>query len=458
MKKPSIHILGMEEVFQQDLKRKLFQHGFAVFDASDVSDIFNTAQSIMPDLVIICSTKEFSGDGLKEIEAFRRRQAKLPIILITKFSSESRAIAALKAGANDYFKLPFSNKAILDSVKRLLSDRSFKHSFESETRAECTITDESFIGKSGPMKDVKSFLLKVAKADSTVLITGETGTGKELAAEYIHSKSPRYNNPFICVNCAALPENLVESELFGYERGAFTGAYAFKKGKFELAKGGTLFLDEIGDMTPFAQAKILRSIESKEFFHLGGKRSIRMRARVVAATNQDPERLIAEGRFRKDLYYRLNVARVDLPALRERKGDLPFLIQHAIQKLNHQFCREIEGLTDEALVSLLRYNWPGNVRELLNLLEVAYINLPNRKLTYIDLPKPIQKQLKESETIPQQERKQIISALMETNWNKSTAAKKLNWSRMTLYRKIAKYNIVENRSADRKIKHNITYH
>jgi transcriptional regulator with PAS, ATPase and Fis domain len=237
--------------------------------------------------------------------------------------------------------------------------------------------------------------------------------------------------------------------LFGYDRGAFTGAFAYKKGKLELANGGSVFLDEIGDMTKFAQAKILRTIESKEFFHLGGKRSIPMKARVIAATNQDPERLMAEGNFRKDLYYRLNVARVQMPPLRKRKEDIPHLVKHAIRKFNHRFCREAEGLTDEAMVCLLRYEWPGNVRELLNLLEAAYINLPNRKVSYIDLPKPIYKQLKVTQGSTKEERKRIISALLETNWNKSTAAQKLNWSRMTLYRKIEKYNIVEKRTPRR---------
>jgi DNA-binding NtrC family response regulator len=445
MKKTSILIFGMDDLFRQNLKGKLFSRGFLVFEAGSESEISVSLKVFSPDLIIICSTEKSSGGGLKEIELVRSQEKHLPVILITKFSSEARAIAALRAGVADYFKIPFSSDAVIDSINRILSSNLIC----SKRPADSTLKKESFIGKSKPMKDVKTYLLKVAKADSTVLITGETGTGKELAAGYIHRNGSRHKNPFICVNCAALPESLVESELFGYDRGAFTGAVAYKKGQFELANKGTLFLDEIGDMTAHAQAKILRSIENKEFFHLGGKRSIPMNARLIAATNQNPERLMSEGSFRKDLYYRLNVARVHMPPLRERKDDLPRLVDHAIRKLNHRFGREVEGLTDEAMVCLQRYDWPGNVRELLNLLEAAYINLPGRKLTYIDLPKPIYKQLKGTQAASKDERKQIIAALLETNWNKSIAAQKLSWSRMTLYRKIEKYNIIEKRSPKR---------
>jgi transcriptional regulator with PAS, ATPase and Fis domain len=199
-------------------------------------------------------------------------------------------------------------------------------------------------------------------------------------------------------------------------------------------------------MNKHAQAKILRSIESKDYFHLGGKDAITFDARVVAATNQDPEQLISKGIFRKDLYYRLNVARIHLPPLRERKEDIPNLVKHTLLKLNFRFNRKVEGLTEEAMTCLFRYGWPGNVRELMNLLEAVYINLPSKPITIIDLPKQIQKQLNFTASSTQKERERIISALLETNWNKSTAAQKLNWSRMTLYRKLVKYNIIEKRS------------
>ena len=234
--------------------------------------------------------------------------------------------------------------------------------------------------------------------------------------------------------------------MFGYDRGAFTGALVTKPGKFELANGGTIFLDEISDMNKQAQAKILRSIESKDYFHLGGKDAISMDARVIAATNRDPEQLISKGIFRHDLYYRLNVARIHLPPLRERKEDIPRLVNYAIRKLNYRFNQKVEGLSEEAMTCLFRYGWPGNVRELMNLLEVVYINLPSLYGAYIELPKQIQQQLQLTMNCSRDERKRIVSALLETNWNKSTAANKLNWSRMTLYRKLEKYNIIEKRS------------
>jgi transcriptional regulator with PAS, ATPase and Fis domain len=235
----------------------------------------------------------------------------------------------------------------------------------------------------------------------------------------------------------------------GYDRGAFTGAVAGKPGKLELAGKGTVFLDEIGDMNHYAQAKILRSIESREFFHLGGSRPVFFNARVIAATNKDPIQLIEERKMREDLYYRLNVAKIHLPPLRKRKDDIPSLVSYAVNRLNQRFEHNIHGFTDEAMEDLLHYDWPGNIRELFNLIEATYINLPSQHRDFIHLPKPIKEQIKAQEFYASDERKRILSALLETNWNKSTAAEKLNWSRMTLYRKMSKYSIIERRSQAR---------
>jgi transcriptional regulator with PAS, ATPase and Fis domain len=302
--------------------------------------------------------------------------------------------------------------------------------------------DATMIGGSSAMREIKAYILRIATTDCTVLITGETGTGKELAAEAIHRNSPRRQRPFVCINCAALPDSLLESELFGYERGAFTGAYSSYAGKLKLAEGGTVFFDEIGDMTQYAQAKILRAIEGKEVYRLGGKKGISIDVRVIAATNQDPERLVADRILREDLYHRLNVARVHLPPLRERKEEILPLLNHYTRVLNRRYGSEVIGLTEEALDSLLKYNWPGNVRELKNLLEAAFINLPSRKISFMDLPKMFQKKFKELEGLPQVERDSVLSALFACNWNKSKAAQKLHWSRMTLYRKMAKHQIL----------------
>jgi DNA-binding NtrC family response regulator len=450
MERPTVLIFGIDEILHHKLKARLARHRFKVVQAQETSDVIKTFDIIKPDVIIIYSTRKNSEDKLKIVEKIRTMDRFVPIILSTRYSSEALAIAALRAGVNDYLKVPISSEELLLSAKKLLLSNSDNTPTNSTTSEIGGKINQNFIGDSRPMKEVKSYLLKVAKTDSTVFLTGETGTGKELAAGLIHAKSPRNNKPLVCVNCAALPEGLVESELFGYDRGAFTGAVENRKGKFELAKGGTVFLDEIGDMNSYAQAKILRSIESKEFFHIGGRWSIPMDARIIAATNQNPEELMIRGIFRKDLYYRLNVARVHLPPLRKRKEDIPHLVEHALGKLNHRFRREVEGLTDSAMNCLFRYDWPGNVRELLNLLEAAYINLPAVSVLYIDLPKPIQKKLCVLEIDSSNERMRILSALLETNWNKSTAAQKLNWSRMTLYRKIAKHHIVENRSPQRR--------
>jgi DNA-binding NtrC family response regulator len=446
MKKPVVLVYGIDDILRQNLKSRLFSYGFSVIEALHQLDLPEQLRTVLPDIYIISSFGKSFGNGIKVIKTIRKTDKSTPVIFIVGKSSEARAIAAIKAGVNDYFKLPFSCEAVAKSAKRFLTGISPKLPFNQETNLTYLKIDQGIIGDSKPMREIKIYLSKVAKSDSTVLIIGETGTGKELAAKFIHYKSPRHLKPFVCVNCAALPETLVESELFGYDRGAFTGAVAAKPGKFELANGGTVFLDEISDMNKYAQAKILRSIESKDYFHLGGKDPIPMDARVIAATNKNPEQLISKGIFRKDLFYRLNVARIQLPPLRERKEDIPRLVNHAIRKLNYQFNRKVEGLSEEAITCLFRYGWPGNVRELMNLLEAVYINLPSMPIAYLDLPKPIQKQLKLTASFPRDERKRIVSALLETNWNKSTAAQKLNWSRMTLYRKLEKYNIIEKRS------------
>lgn len=439
MKKPAILIAEEDEILRQ-LKVRLLSHGFEIIEAPDKTGVLRLFQSRKPDLVIIGSSWKGARDGLKVAAQIRQQDSKVPLILITKHSSEARVIAALRAGFNDYFNVPFSYEDLMVSVKRNLF--CFSQQFLTNHKIVFGLSnDQPMIGDSAQMQEIKAYLLKVAATDSTVFITGETGTGKELAAELIHRNSPRQKRPFICINCAAIPESLVESELFGYERGAFTGAVALTRGKFELAVGGTVFLDEIGDMSPYSQAKILRTIERKEVYRLGGNGRIPVDVRVTAATNQDPERLVAEGKFRKDLYYRLNVARVNLPLLRDRKEDIPRLLEHFIRELNRQFGREVEGFTEEALESLLRYNWPGNVRELKNVLEATFINLPSRKIAFMDLPNPFRMRLKETEGLPKNERDRVLSALFATNWNKSKAAQKLHWSRMTLYRKMAKCHI-----------------
>jgi DNA-binding NtrC family response regulator len=441
MKKPTILITEGDKTLRQNLRAGLLCHGYEVIETSEKTRALRTLQGGAPDLAIIGTSRDGTWDGLKVAEQIRQQDKKLPIVLMSRQGSEARVLAALRVGVNDYFKVPFSHDELVASVKQNLTTYLERSTINKKTSGSNLNHAQPMIGQGLAMLQIKAYLSKVAETDSTVLITGETGTGKELAAESIHRNSARHKKPFVCINCAALPESLVESELFGYDKGAFTGALTSKQGKFERAEGGTVFLDEIGDMSSCAQVKILRTIEKKEVYHLGGKRCIPLDVRVIAATNQEPEGLVQEGRFRKDLYYRLNVARIHLPPLRDRKEDILPIIDCYIQEFNHRFGREVEGFSEEALEFLLNYDWPGNIRELKNLLEAIFINLSSKKIVFIDLPKPFQKRLKEMEGFPKSERDQMLSALFATNWNKSKAAQKLNWSRMTLYRKMAKYHI-----------------
>ena len=296
------------------------------------------------------------------------------------------------------------------------------------------------VGTSNSAGSMRESIRRAASTDSNVLITGETGTGKELVADLIHRNSARAKRPMVCINCAAIPDTLLESELFGYERGAFTGAVNATPGKIEQAAGGTIFFDEIGDMSPYAQAKILRAIESREVHRLGGRRPIRVDVRVIAATNRNLDDLAMNDTFRKDLYFRLNVARVHLTPLRERRSDIPILIHHYVREFNRTFRTGVRDLEAEAMDRLIAYEWPGNVRELRNVIESAFNARPAACITWIDLPEWLRTRLGDREVFPDEEER-IISALAATNWNKSKAAEKLQWSRMTLYRKLAKYQI-----------------
>jgi two-component system response regulator HydG/two-component system response regulator AtoC len=298
------------------------------------------------------------------------------------------------------------------------------------------------VGASTSIKDLTDYLDKLANRDVTVLITGETGTGKELAAARIHRQSRRRHGGFVSVNCAAIPESLLESELFGHESGAFTGASGTRQGLLQVADRGTVFLDEIGDMGLGAQAKVLRAIESREVYRVGGKKPIPIDVRVVAATNHDIERAAEEGRFRQDLYYRLNVARVHLPPLRERRTDIVTLLHHYLDRFNQADNASVPGFSDEALQTLRAYDWPGNVRELKNLVEAIFISPPDRPIRIEDLPDAFRQRLARINRMPVDERKQLVNALFAANWNKSRAATMLRWSRMTVYRKMAKYAVV----------------
>ncbi len=378
------------------------------------------------------------------ISSLRAQHPACSIVMLSANKRQSHAINALRAGVDDYLGWPYDEKALSACLARL-ADASETSGAGCGTPAP-SMMDAILVGQSPVMRRLKTYIRTIAHTDASVLVTGETGTGKERVAEAIHRHSLRSIEDLVCLNCAAIPESLLESELFGYERGAFTGADAAYKGKLRAANHGTVFLDEIGDMSPMTQAKLLRVIESKEVFPLGGKRAVTVDFRIVAATNRDLEHMIEQGTYRRDLYYRLNVARVHLPPLRERKEDIPLLIAHQLDVLNRHYRTEVEGLDTEAQELLINYDWPGNVRELMNALEGALIICPRRLIGASELPKILQGIADTGGIAPHAERSErdaVLAALLATNWNKSKAAKKLNWSRMTLYRKMHKYHIEE---------------
>jgi DNA-binding NtrC family response regulator len=353
----------------------------------------------------------------------------------------------LRAGFSDYLKEPLPPSELIAAIERCIGRRTAQQG-SSDSIARYNDRSGSsktspMLGESPAMRQIRQDLVRISSSECNVLITGETGTGKELVAESLHSCSTRKHKPFVRINCAAVPESLFESELFGYERGAFTGAHASKEGRLKLADGGSVFLDEIGDMTPYTQAKILRVLENKEVERLGGTRSIPLDVRMIAATNRDLDQLVANGQFRADLYFRLDVVRVHLPPLRDRREDIPLLVDYYIRKLKSRAACEIEGLSEETLDSLLQYDWPGNIRELKNLLESVFVTVTSRRVAFRDLPERFRKKLERVEHRPQSDREKLISALLSTDWNKSRAAQKLRWSRMTLYRKMAKFGVEE---------------
>jgi DNA-binding NtrC family response regulator len=453
MKKPAILLAEHDETLRKRWQVLLSDWGAEVIVLSDIGADCRAWQERQDlDLLILNPSFKVPDGGLEVLHGLNRFDPHPPVILLMANSSEELAIAALRAGVSDYLKAPFSDQELLSSVQRCLArERRPQTVVQKKVRRESQALRASrtdlaiggeIIGESLLMQKIKAYLLKVAATESNTLITGETGTGKELVASLIHANSRRRQKPFVCINCAAIPDSLLESELFGYERGAFTGAHALKEGKLKLADGGTVFFDEIGDMSLYAQAKVLRAIESRAVERLGGTRSLPLDVRVIAATHRNLEELITEGKFRADLYFRLNVARIQLPPLRERKEDLSALCACLISDMNRRFGLAVAGVAEDALAALLRYDWPGNVRELRNAIEAAFVNRPTRAISLADLPAHLRHRSGIATELPQDERDQLLGALFATNWNKSQAAQKLRWSRMTLYRKMTKYHII----------------
>lgn len=454
MSQEKILIVDDEERMCRLLRRVLEKEGYLCHTAMSGVDALSRLERDDYDL-IITDIQMPEMNGLELINEVRDYNPELPIVVITAYGTVESAVQALRAGAYDYITKPFENDDIRHAAaralerKRLLAENRYLHD-ELEARYNYS----GIIGSSPLMRDVFEMASSVAGSNANVLITGESGTGKELVARSVHFNSPRHERPFIVLNCAALPENLLESELFGHEKGAFTGAITAKKGRFELADEGTLFIDEVGEMSLSAQVKLLRVIQEQEFERVGGARVISCNVRIVAATNKDLEAEVKAGKFREDLYYRLNVVNIHLPALRERREDVEPLAMYFLDKFNREMGKKIETISPKALSCLLAYEWPGNVRELQNALERAVVLAKGNIITPRDLPGGVQADSQICLEVPDHganltdiledlERQLIVQTLRREDGSQTRAADALGIKRTTLRYKMEKYGMLD---------------
>jgi two-component system, NtrC family, response regulator AtoC len=396
---------------------------------------------------------DYKMPGMDGIEVLRQIKAISPhtvVVMMTAYATISNSVQAMKEGAYDYVVKPLDVEELLLMLRKIVEHQQLiTENILLRKHLNERYTYENIVGKSAAMQKVFEMIRTVADTNATVLVTGETGTGKELVSRAIHANSSRKYNPFIAVSCGALPESLLESELFGYERGAFTGAERTKKGRFELAHGGTLFLDEIGDISPRTQVKLLRVLQERSFCRLGGTELIEVDVRLIAATNRKLVELVESGLFRRDLYYRLNVVNIHLPTLQERKDDIPLLAERFMQKFNIEFNKQFDRLEKAALSRLMDYHWPGNVRELENVIERAVVIAQGPELKVQHLPFGDQNaggpcellEATEPRSLEQVEKQHILKMLEEHQWNVAKTARVLNIDRTTLHKKISKLGL-----------------
>lgn len=384
-----------------------------------------------PDLLVVELLPERDCPGAKAIRKLREQNQKLRIIVVSRIASAEITQQAVRLRVDDFFTLPAQAEAFKVSVAALMAGQEAPmRSFDNE---------HVLIGDSANMVALRRYLARVAMTDSNVLILGETGTGKELVAELIHKSGARSDKSFVAVNAAAIPDSLFESELFGYEKGAFTGAYNKSQGKLRQAHCGTIFFDEIGDIGASAQAKLLRAIESHEVYPLGATHGSEIDVRLIAATNRDIDALVGSQQFRKDLFYRLDVVRIEMPTLRTNREDIPKLLMHFVETFNRRFCRHVKGFEVDAAELLAMYEWPGNIRQLRNLVEACFVNTISDYLGVCDFPPHFRIELESKLELGG--RKGLLRALQVCNWNISHAAWRLRCSRMTVYRRMARYRI-----------------
>ncbi|MGH9574084.1 MAG: sigma-54-dependent transcriptional regulator [Candidatus Acidiferrales bacterium] len=448
--KPSILIVEDEAKLRRLIELQLAEDDFIARSAPDAESALEMLQKDSFDLVLT-DFKLPGINGLEFLHAAKKIDANLPMIMMTAYGSVESAVDAMKAGASDYVLKPFSLAELMIVIRKELASRQLRDENRSLREAlghryEYT----NFVARSEQMQAVLSLVERVAPSNSTVLIGGESGVGKDLVARAIHEHSQRASGPFVKINSTAIPETLLESELFGYEKGAFSGAVGSKPGKFELADKGTLFLDEIGDVPPAIQVKLLRVLQEREFERLGGTKTHKVDVRLIAATNRDLRAALEEGTFREDLYYRLNVVAIDIPPLREHKDDIPALATFFLEKFSRESGKSLTGITPGAMKILIDHYWPGNVRELQNVIERAVTLSAGTTLDAEDihLDKPRQRTptdgaatLPEGSTLEQWEEEMIREALRKAGGNKSQAARALGLSRNALRYRLSKMGV-----------------
>ncbi|UCH80020.1 MAG: sigma-54-dependent Fis family transcriptional regulator [Nitrospiraceae bacterium] len=448
MLQPSVLIVDDETAVRENLAKYL-SSDYITYTASNGSDAIKIIEENSDIEVVLSDMKMPEMDGIELLDTIQGTGKDIVTIFVTGFSTIESAVNAMRKGAYDYLTKPIDLNKLEITLKNAIEHKKLKSEnilLRQQIREKFDAT--TLIGNSAKIKEIIDLVKRVASTRATILIQGESGTGKELVANIIHYNSSVVDGPFIKVNCSALAEGVLESELFGHEKGAFTGALYMKKGRFELADGGTLFLDEIGDLPPSIQVKLLRFLQESEFERVGGTKTLKVDVRIISATNKDLEKLVTEEKFRDDLFYRLNVVSVEVPPLRERKEDIPPIINYHLNKFAEIHNKKISGISKDAMKLIKSYSWPGNIRELMNCIESAVVVSVGDTVTANSLP-PFLTSSKTSKLLSSQpddklfeiEKKAILDALEKTNGNKAEASRVLGIGLRTLYRKLKQYNV-----------------
>jgi two-component system response regulator AtoC len=443
-KKTKILVVDDEAILRESVRDWLTDVGHEVSTAENAEAALKIIREEKPAVAVIDLVLPGS-DGLELLMKAKQIQPDIQVIIITAYGSVPTAISALKAGAYDYIEKPFSPEKVEMLINKLVERQALlEENLSLRQKLEDKYSFENIVAKSARMQKIIDMIKVVATSNAPVLISGESGTGKELVARAIHAQSYRKSKPFVVVSCGALPESLVESEFFGHESGAFSGASVQRRGKFETAHKGTLFMDEVGDLDPNIQVHLLRVLEEKSFYRVGGTDPIQTEVRLISATNKDLKKSIESGEFREDLYYRLSVVNIELPPLRDRKEDIPVLAEFFLRKYNEENLKKVSGFTPEANDFLLKYEWPGNIRELENAIERAVILAKSDNIEVVDLSQQslyLPHKTQVGKTMRDIEKNHILNVLIEAGGNCSEAARMLGISRMTLYNKIKTYGL-----------------